>query len=58
MNEYSEKELSNAQKKIQMLEERNLNLIEKYYQTQKNLENQIEDLNNYKENEEKKKKIH
>ena len=56
MNEYSEKELSNAQKKIQMLEERNLNLIEKYYQTQKNLENQIEDLNNYKENEEKKNK--
>ena len=39
-----------------MLEERNLNVIEKYYQTQKNLENKIEDLNNYKENEEKKNK--
>ena len=56
INEHSEKELSNAQKRIQMLEERNLNVIEKYYQTQKNLENKIEDLNNYKENEEKKNK--
>ena len=56
MNEYAEHELTNAQKKIQLLEERNLNVIEKNYQTQKILENQIEDLNNYKENEEKKNK--
>ena len=56
MNEYAEHELTNAQKKIQLLEERNLNVIEKNYQTQKILENQIEDLNNYKENKEKKNK--
>ena len=56
MNEYAEHELTNAQKKIQLLEERNLNVIEKNYQTQKILENKIEDLNNYKENEEKKNK--
>ena len=53
LNDYAKEELTNANKKIKELEEKNLNILEKNYLEQKHLKHKIENLNSLKEKEEK-----
>ncbi len=53
LNSNIEYELSNTQIKVRELEDKNYNLIENNYKEQKNLKNEIENLNLLKEKEEK-----